>query len=94
MNDPPACVFAGQMHEYAHGVPKDNAKAAALYERACRAGWAAGCYNQAIMLENGRGVPQQLDKAASLYDTACAAGAKAACEKAKALRSATATDAH
>ncbi len=38
MKDAPACVFAGQMHEYAHGVPKDDAKAARFYERACDLG--------------------------------------------------------
>jgi TPR repeat protein len=86
MNDPPACVFAGQMHEYAHGVPKDVVKAARLYETACDAGWTAGCYNLAIMFENGRGVPLDRDRAARLYDSACSAGAKGACERAKGLR--------
>ena len=76
------------MHEYAHGVPKDDAKAAHLYETACNAGWEAGCYNLAIMFENGRGVPLDRSKAESLYDAACTAGAKPACERAKGLRAA------
>ncbi len=73
------------MHEYAHGVPKDDAAAAGLYTRACDLGWAAGCYNEAIMLENGRGVALDRARAAALYRTACARGAKSACEKAGAL---------
>ena len=86
MRDPPACVFAGQMHEYAHGVPKDEARAASLYGRACDAGWMTGCYNLAIMFEKGRGVPLDCEKAAALYGSACAAGARPACERARELR--------
>jgi uncharacterized protein len=74
------------MHEYAHGVPKDDAKAARLYETACTAGWAAGCYNLAIMFEHGRGVAPDRARAEALYDAACSAGAKPACERAKGLR--------
>jgi TPR repeat protein len=74
------------MHEYAHGVPKDDAAAAALYQRACDAGWLGGCYNLAIMFENGRGVAQDRGRALALYEAACDAGATPACEKAKPLR--------
>jgi TPR repeat protein len=69
-------------------VPKDEARATGLYEASCNAGWAAGCYNLAIMFENGRGVARDRDKAVRLYDTACSAGAKPACERAKGLRAA------
>ena len=65
-----------------------------MYERACDAGWTAGCYNLAIMFENGRGVPQDRGRAATLYDAACAAGATPACEKAKALRRVQGADAN
>jgi hypothetical protein len=81
LKDPPACVFAGQMNEYAHGVPKNDAAAARFYERACDLEWASGCYNFAIMLENGRGVPVDRAKAGALYQIACTAGAKSACGK-------------
>ncbi len=86
MNDAPACVFAGQMHEYAHGIPKDDAKAAALYARACDLGWMAGCYNSAIMFENGRGVTPDRTRAADLYASVCASGGALACDKARRLR--------
>jgi TPR repeat protein len=83
MKDPSACVFAGQMHEFAHGVPKDDAKAARLYERACDLYWAPGCYNLAIMYERGTGVPADRAKAGDLYQSACTAGAAQACDKAR-----------
>jgi TPR repeat protein len=73
------------MQEYARGVPKDDAKAAALYGRACDLGWPPGCYNLAIMVERGRGVPQDRVKSADLYQMACTAGAKQACDKARQL---------
>ncbi|HEX3344403.1 MAG TPA: hypothetical protein VHS09_07505, partial [Polyangiaceae bacterium] len=31
MKDAPACLFAGQMHEFAHGGPKDDTAAARFY---------------------------------------------------------------
>jgi TPR repeat protein len=88
MNDAPACVFAGQMNEYAHGVPKNEAAAGGFYEKACDLGWAAGCYNLAILSEKGHGVPQDRPKAAKLYGIACRAGAKQACEKETELQAA------
>ena len=86
MQDGPACVFAGQMHEYARGVPKDLAAAARFYERACDMGWLPGCYNEAIMLENGRGVMANRAQAADLYERVCEAGAKPSCDRARGLR--------
>jgi TPR repeat protein len=86
MGDAPSCVFAGQMHEYHHGVPEDDSAAVRFYTRACDKNWSAGCYNLAIMYERGRGVARDPVRAASLYDGACKAGAKMACDKAAALR--------
>jgi TPR repeat protein len=85
MRDAPACLFAGQMHEYARGVPKDDALAVRFYERACDIDHAAGCYNLAIMVEHGRGVPVDRAKAGDLYQVACTAGAKQACARAAAM---------
>jgi TPR repeat protein len=86
MNDPSACVFAGQMNEFGRGVPKDDAKAARYYERACDFPWAAGCYNLAIMYERGTGVPPDRDMAIEFYRRSCTAGARQGCEKEKELR--------
>jgi hypothetical protein len=83
MNDPSACVFAGQMNEFARGVAKDDAKAARFYERACDLRWAPGCYNLAIMYERGTGVVQDRGRAGELYQTTCTAGVPQSCDKAK-----------
>lgn len=82
MQDPSSCVFAGQMNEFARGVPKNDAAAAHYYELACEMKWAPGCYNLAIMYERGTGVPADRQRAGELYQTACTAGAKSACDKA------------
>jgi len=86
MDDPSACVFAGQMNEYARGVTKDDLKAASFYNHACELKWIPGCYNLAIMYERGTGVPADAKKAADLYQVACTGGAPQACDKAKELR--------
>jgi TPR repeat protein len=86
LRDAPSCVFAGQMHEYQHGVPEDFPAAVRFYTRACDQNWSAGCYNLAIMLDRGRGVARDPLRAASLFEGACKAGAKMACDRAAALR--------
>ena len=83
MRDASACLFAGQMHEFAHGVPKDDVVAARFYGRSCDLGYAAGCYNLAILFEEGHGVPKDRAKAGDLYQVACTAGAKQACDRAR-----------
>jgi TPR repeat protein len=87
LGDPPGCVSSGQMHEYAHGVPKDVKEAAAAYARACTLGWQVGCANYAIMLENGRGVPKDAISAARLYREACRTGVGLACNRLRSLSS-------
>jgi TPR repeat protein len=67
-------------------VPKDDAKAARFYERACDIGYPPGCYNLAIMYERGTGVAVNRAKAGDLYQMACTSGAKQACDKAKEMR--------
>jgi TPR repeat protein len=74
------------MNEFARGVPKDDAKAAHFYERACDLQWAPGCYNLAIMYERGTGVPADRERAGDLYQLACTAGARGACDKARDMR--------
>jgi TPR repeat protein len=86
LKDPSACVFAGQMNEFARGVPKDDVRAARFYERACDLRWAPGCYNLGIMYERGTGVPVNRETARDLYHVACTAGAKGACDKVSAMR--------
>src|SRR5262245_21960423 len=43
--DGDACNSLAVDYEYGHGVPKDEAEAAALFGRACDAGHSVGCNN-------------------------------------------------
>ena len=81
------------MYEYHHGVDKDDARAARAYRSSCDLGWAAGCVNYGIMLENGRGVPKDLTAARALYESGCQQGGKQACAYRDALDSRAAADA-
>jgi TPR repeat protein len=86
MKNAAACVSAGQIYEFHHGVDKDDVKAADFYRRGCDIGDQVACANFAIMLENGRGVATDVERAAILYDKACRAGAGLACDRLKHLR--------
>jgi len=79
-------VFAGQMYEFAHGVPRDDVRAARYYELSCDLQWVAGCFNLGVMYERGTGVPLDRTKAAELFQVACDAGSKQACSKAEEMR--------
>jgi len=61
-------------YEHGEGVPKDPAKAAALYCEAARAGDADALFNLGWMYANGRGIGRDYDIAASLFERAAAAG--------------------
>jgi uncharacterized protein len=80
-----ACVAAGRMYEFHHGVAKDDFKAVSFYSRACELGDPTGCANFAIMLENGRGTTKDLVRAKDYYARACTRGSSLACAHAKAL---------
>jgi hypothetical protein len=62
-------------------VPKDESRAAALYEQACTGGDATGCTNLGMLYKNGRGVPKDERRAAALLAQACEAGDSAACAR-------------
>ncbi len=89
MKNGAACVSAGQMYEFHHGVDKDDVKAAAFYKQGCDLQSQVGCANYAIMLEKGRGVAKDETAAAILYDKACREGAGLACDRLKVLKTAT-----
>lgn len=74
------CARLGSLSERApFGVPRDYARAIALYKQACDAGEPLGCLGLASMTESGRGIPANDAQAASLYEKACAAREKTAC---------------
>jgi TPR repeat protein len=60
---------------------RDDARAAALYARACDGGHAQACEDLALMCEGDRGVPRDRARAASLQQKACDGGIAVACRE-------------
>jgi TPR repeat protein len=83
--NPNACVSAGRLYEFGHGVPRDAAAAFPLYEKACDLKYAGGCYNAAVLLETGKGVEKDVERARALYAKVCGLGGATACERAEKL---------
>jgi TPR repeat protein len=81
-----ACVSAGRLREYGHGVAVDAARAYRDYDRACALGHSGGCYNAALLLEAGRGVARDAGRAHDLFAKVCAMGSKTACARADGTR--------
>ncbi len=71
------------MYAVGQGVPRDLAKAAHLYQKACDGGYAASCYSLGSLYDEGRGVPRDETAAAQLYQKACAGGSEQACSSLK-----------
>lgn len=69
-DNPSALVALAIKHEHAEGVPQDYAKAADLYCRAARSGYADAQYALGWMYANGRGVPRNDSVAAQLFSLA------------------------
>ena len=68
--EPRAFYWAGYAYEYGLGGPKDEARAAAYYERGIRASYiqnAACCTRLAQLYYFGQGVPQDYEKAFRLF---------------------------
>jgi TPR repeat protein len=61
-------------YEHGEGVPRDPAKAAALYCEAARSGDAEALFNLGWMYANGRGIGRDYDVAATLFQRAADAG--------------------
>lgn len=73
---PDPCLKLGRRYDTGDGVPKDPAKAAALYGTACDAGaeTVQACHWLAWLLMKGEGVPKDKAKAVALYTKACDGG--------------------
>lgn len=62
-------------------LPKDYARAAALYEQICNNGLLpVACFNLGAMYESGRGVPKDVPRAITLYQRACTNGDSQGCD--------------
>lgn len=76
-----ACVVLGTAYlGGAAGVAQDAAKAAQLFDKACRLGDAAGCGRFASALMEGRGVGVDRDAGRALFKKACELGEQQACD--------------
>src|SRR5687768_14015906 len=58
------CVALGMSYATGSGVPTDERRAAALFEKACAGGSAQGCFTLGLGYAAGRGVPQDARRAA------------------------------
>jgi len=63
-------------------VAAEPARAAALFERSCAAGWARGCGSLAEFYVHGQGVPVDLARAMECYEKACNGGDAPSCANA------------
>ena len=73
-NNPKILVALAVKYEHAEGVPQDYLKAAALYCRAARLGYADAQYALGWMYANGRGVSRDDGVAAQLFAMAAEQG--------------------
>jgi soluble lytic murein transglycosylase-like protein len=71
---PKLLVSLAAKHEHAEGIPRDYVKAAALYCRAAKTGYADAQYALGWMYANGRGVSKDDGVAAQLFAMAAAQG--------------------
>jgi serine/threonine protein kinase len=73
--DPSSLVSLGRNYAHAkHGLPRDYAKAARLYERAAELGSLDGHVQLGELLRDGKGVPQDHARANALFELAAEAG--------------------
>jgi TPR repeat protein len=66
------CRRLGASYAFGRGLPKDEVRATALYERACDLADPSACVFAGQMREYAHGVPEDVAAAAHLYDRACA----------------------
>jgi TPR repeat protein len=89
LDNPAALTALALKHEHAEGVPRNYAKAAELYCRAARLGYADAQYALGWMYANGRGVARDDAVAALLFGMAQVLGHPHAGEMLRYLRPAT-----
>jgi hypothetical protein len=74
-----ACYRLGLLLARGDEVPRDAARAAALFDKVCTAGTRRACVDLALAYERGEGVPRDAARAAAMLAEACAAGEPYAC---------------
>jgi soluble lytic murein transglycosylase-like protein len=91
MDNPRMLVDQAVKYEHSEGVPQDYLKAAALYCRAAKLGYADAQYALGWMYANGRGVPRDDGVAAQLFAMAAEQGHEYARNMMRFTRSVSAT---
>jgi hypothetical protein len=61
------------------GVPRDPARAAHEFDKACAGGEASACSNVGLMYRNGDGVTRDDARAVAYLEQACTLGMASAC---------------
>lgn len=81
------CHAAALDAYYAPPSPETDARARALFDRACQGGYAPSCNGLGVLYEAGRGVPKDPVVAVELFRRACSANGSTGCQHlASALR--------
>lgn len=66
-----SCVNLGILYQSGEGMPRDEAKAAELFDKACDDGHAIGCSNAGSAYMGGRGVRKDAIKGVGYYVRGC-----------------------
>jgi tetratricopeptide (TPR) repeat protein len=74
-----ACSSLAKIYATGKGVPKDEATAVRLYERACQGKDLLGCTYLGMMVASGQGVPASIERASTIWQHACDAGEPNSC---------------
>ena len=74
-----ACARLGDIYRFGKQAPRDPARAAQLYRRACSDKASMGCFGLAYMLANGVCMRKDPKRAALLYDRSCKLKEASAC---------------
>src|SRR4051794_25506540 len=77
--DTKSCLSPGLRYLKGLGVPKDERRAATLFEQSCSSGETKGCYILGGLYEIGLGVAKDERRAATLFEQACTGGLAVGC---------------
>lgn len=74
-----ACGSLGVVFANGMGVPKDETRAAALFQAACDGGYPEDCYNLGVLVHSGAGVKKDEERAIALFQSSCDADFATGC---------------
>jgi hypothetical protein len=83
--DGESCFLLGSLYYAGAGIPKDPARAFALFSQACSDGWSRGCSGLGECYRSGQGTGQDDSLALKNFDKACGAGIASSCFSASSM---------